>query len=113
MRALAPSTAALGSGQGTIADRQSDARTSQVLLAPDLDRVPAKPLQVFEPNQTPYSYSVGRLGPTVACGEESRPDFTRALPPLSQKRVFLSVLLISHLKVDIQLNTMKPHSPEQ
>ena len=81
MRPLARSTAALGLGQGTIADRQSDARTSQVLLAPDLDKVPAKPLQMLEPNLTPSSYSPGLLGPTVFCGAESRPDFTRAFPP--------------------------------
>ena len=112
MGPLAQSAAALGSGQGTIADRQSDARTSQMLLAAGLDRIPAKPLQMFEPILTRFSYSPGLFVPKMVCGEESRPDFTRAFFSPGSEKGF-SLLSIFHLKVDIQLNTMKPHSPEQ
>lgn len=83
-----------------------------MLPAAGLDRVSAKSLWLIQPIQTASSFSLGSLPPKLWVERNPGQILLEPLTPLSQKRVFLSVLSIFHLKVDIQLNTVKPYSPE-
>lgn len=67
---------------------------------------------VISANPNSFRLSFGLPVPKFVDGDESQPDVARAFFSPGSKEGFLSGLSISHLKVDIQLNTVKLYSLE-